>query len=480
MTTLKPALQLPCPRESAPHPMQAIRALWTSGGLAPAALDRLELSGGEPALPTSFAVGTALQASLGAAAAAAAEWGVLAGGPEQAVAVDMADAVCEGSCRFLLDGRKPRVWDPLSGLYRCSGGVARQVRIHANFAHHRDGVLQLLGLPPNAETPREAVESALARWDAFEFEAAADALGLVVAAVRTPQEWQAHPQSAAVGLLPTVAIDRIADSAPRRVSRGDAGFAPLDGLRVLDLTRILAGPVAGRTLAAYGADVLLVNGPHLPNIDAIADLSRGKRSALVDLRDPAGVERLRTLVRGADVVLQGYRPGALAARGFAPDDLARLRPGIVSVSLSAYGHRGPWAGKRGFDSLVQSATGINMAEAEAFGDPLPRALPLQALDIGAGFLLAFGALAALIRQRREGGSWQVRVSLAGVGHWLESLGRIEEGPGAAWPDVNAAMEAVQSGFGTLHSVRHAARFSVTPAAWRRPSMPPGSHAPAWG
>lgn len=481
MTSATPTIQLSSRRGTAPTTpaMQAVHTLWTGAQLAPAALARLELPGSEPALPSSFAIGTALQASLGAAAMAAAEFGVLAGGPTQSVSVDVADAVCEGSCRFLLDGNKPRVWDPLSGLYRCGAGVPRHVRIHANFAHHRDGVLRLLGLPPGPETPREAVESALTRWEAFELEAAADALGLVVAAVRTPREWQARPQWAAVATLPTVAIDRIGDAPPQPPVRGDARVAPLDGLRVLDLTRILAGPLAGRTLAAYGADVLLVNGPHLPNIDAIVDLSRGKRSALVDLRDPAGVECLRTLVRGADVVLHGYRPGALAERGFAPDDLARLRPGIVSVSLSAYGHRGPWAGKRGFDSLVQSATGINIAEAEAFGDPMPRPLPLQALDISAGFLLAFGALAALHRQRREGGSWQVRVSLAGAGRWLEGLGRVEGGPASAWPDVGAAMEASESGFGTLLAVRHAARFSATPAAWRRPSMPPGSHAAAW-
>jgi hypothetical protein len=467
-------------RDTAPptSARQAVQALWTDAALAPEALGRLGLSGGEPAAPSSFAVGTALQASLGAVAAAAAELGALTGGPRQTVAVDMADAVCEGTCRFVLNGQKPRVWDPLSGLYRC-GNTPRHVRVHANFAHHRDGVLQLLGLPPGADTPRAAVEAALAGWDAFEFEAAADARGLVVAAVRNPAEWQAHPQAAAVAAAPLVAIEKIGDAPPRLAPFGNAAAAPLDGLRVLELTRILAGPVAGRTLAAYGADVLLINGPHLPNVDAIADTSRGKRSAQLDLREAAGVESLRALVRGADVFLQGYRPGALAARGFAPEQLARLRPGIVAVSLSAYGDEGPWAGKRGFDSLVQSATGLNLAEAEAFGETTPRALPLQALDISAGFLLAFGALAALHRQRREGGSWHVRVSLAGVGRWLDSLGRVDGGPAAAWPDVDAAMEASDSGFGPLVAVRHAARFSATPACWQRPSMPPGSHAAAW-
>ncbi|MBI5719276.1 MAG: CoA transferase [Burkholderiales bacterium] len=469
-------------------PASAARSLWIEAGLPPAALERLQLSGTAPVVPSSFAIGTAMQAGLGVAALAAAELGAAHGGPVQGVTVDAADAVRESSGRFTLDGRKPELWDPLSGLYRCQGDGQGQgdsdadvawVRVHANFAHHRDGVLQLLGLPTGAATPRAAVEKALRTWSAFAFEAAASERGLVVAAVRSVDQWQRHAQAAALETLPLVSIERIGDAPPTGWSPVDPAAAPLGGLRVLDLTRILAGPVAGRTLAAYGADVLLVNGPHLPNIEAIADTSRGKLSALLDLRDAADAERLRQLVREADVFLQGYRPGAIAGRGFAPQELARLRPGIVCVSLSAYGHAGPWAGRRGFDSLVQSATGLNLAEAEAFGESAPRALPLQALDFGAGYLLAFGALAALHRQRREGGSWLVRVALAGVGRWLASLGRLADGPRATWPSFEGAMEESASGFGRLVAVRHAARLSATPAKWVRPSMPPGSHPPAW-
>ncbi|TQF08417.1 CoA transferase, partial [Myxococcus llanfairpwllgwyngyllgogerychwyrndrobwllllantysiliogogogochensis] len=155
---------------------------------------------------------------------------------------------------------------------------------------------------------------------------------------------------------------------------------PLSGVRALDLTRVLAGPVAGRALAGLGADVMLVNGPHLPNIDAIADTSRGKRSALVDLRTDGGQDTLRRLVDGAHVFSQGYRPGGLAARGFSPEALAQRRPGIVCVSLTAYGTQGPWADRRGFDSLVQTAMGFNHAEGEAAGNGTPRALPMQILD----------------------------------------------------------------------------------------------------
>jgi crotonobetainyl-CoA:carnitine CoA-transferase CaiB-like acyl-CoA transferase len=248
---------------------------------------------------------------------------------------------------------------------------------------------------------------------------------------------------------------------------------------VLDLTRILAGPVAGRTLAAYGADVMLVNSPRLPNIEAIAETSRGKRSAHVDLATEAGRRTLRELVSQCDVLLQAYRPGALARLGFGTEALAAVRPGIVVASLSAYGRLGPWAERRGFDSLVQSATGLNAEEAQAFGAPQPRALPVQALDYGAGFLLAFGAQAALLRQREQGGSWEVQVSLAGVGRWLRGLGRMHGAAGTPPPDFSGAMEATPSGFGLLRAVPHAARFSHTPAGWTRPSVPPGTDPPRW-
>jgi crotonobetainyl-CoA:carnitine CoA-transferase CaiB-like acyl-CoA transferase len=237
--------------------------------------------------------------------------------------------------------------------------------------------------------------------------------------------------------------------------------------------------VAGRTLAAHGADVLMVNGPHLPNIEAIADLSRGKRSCHIDLREAEGRDRLRELVREADVFLQGYRPGALAARGFGPEDLQRINPSLVCVSLSAYGEHGPWGGRRGFDSLVQSATGFNLAEAEAFGAAEPKALPLQVLDYSAGFLLAFGTIAALLRRQREGGGLRVAVTLARTGLWLRGLGRCSGFADVKRPSLDGWAESHDSGFGRLEAMPHAARLSHTPPHWDRPSMPPGTHRPEW-
>ena len=490
-------MSAPALDRAAPDARAALAALWRDAGLPATALERIALTGSDPVLPSSFAVGTAMQASLGAAALAAAEVGRLRGGPAQTISIDIADVVRESACRFTIDGRTPPIWDKLSGRYRCggstgstsSGGAAPGwVRLHANFAHHRDGALALLGLPPGEATERDAVAAALRAWSAEDFESAIAERGFVAAAVRTPEQWRQHPHAAVVAAAPLVAIDRFGAAPMPTQATGATPVAapvaddalPLRGLRVLDLTRILAGPVAGRTLAAHGADVLLVNSPHLPNIDAIADTSRGKLSTHIDLKTEAGRESLRALVRECDIFLQGYRPGGLAALGFGPDELARLRPGIVCVSLSAYGEMGPWRGRRGFDSLVQSATGINVAEAEAFGSAEPKALPLQALDFGAGYLLAFGALAALLRQRQHGGSWQVRVSLAGVGHWLQGLGRlIADGPKAKAPGFDGAFEETDSGFGRLVAVRHAVRFSHSQAGWTRPSMPPGSHAAVW-
>jgi len=455
--------------------------LWRDALLDTEALAHVTLPGDGPVVPSSFRVADAAQASLAASALAAAEIGRARGLGRQRVRVDRVHAVAEACGWFSLDGVVPPAWDKISGLYACGEDAAAPgwVRIHANFAHHRDGALRLLGLPPGPGTGRDAVTRALRAWRAEDFERAAAEAGLVVAAARDVDAWDRHPQSAAVAARPLVAIERLGDAPPRAWPALREGAQPLAGLRVLDLTRILAGPIGCRTLAAHGADVLLVNSPRLPNIEGIAETSRGKRSAHVELRDEAGRATLRALLAEADVFVQGYRPGGLAALGFGAEALARIRPGIVAVSLSAYGTTGPWAGRRGFDSLVQTATGFNLAEAAAAGSDQPQAMPLQILDYAAGFLLAFGAQAALLRQAREGGSWHVQVTLAGVAHWLRGLGRLSDGLAATRPALGPFLVSEPSGFGRLVGVRHAAELEHAPAVWRLPAMPPGTHAPAW-
>jgi crotonobetainyl-CoA:carnitine CoA-transferase CaiB-like acyl-CoA transferase len=241
--------------------------------------------------------------------------------------------------------------------------------------------------------------------------------------------------------------------------------------------------VAGRTLAAHGADVLLISGPDLPAIPWLTiDTGRGKLTSLVELRSEQGEASLRQLLATADIFSQGYRPRALAALGFSPQAAAELSPGIVYVSLSAYGHAGPWAERRGFDSLVQTATGFNHAEGLAAGVDGPKELPAQMLDHATGYLMAFGAMMARARQAREGGSWHVQVSLAQTGQWLWNLGRVTDGFATAdlkGDAVTPFIEEVSSGFGPLRSVRHSAALSKTPAFWARLAMPLGSHPPQW-
>ncbi len=455
---------------------EALAGLWQLARLPAEALPFARLNGADPVYPSSFHVGTAAQTTIAAAALAACELGHQRGVSRQTVEVDMAHAAAECLAWFRIDGQVPDLWDPFSGLYRARDGW---VRVHANFRHHRDGALRLLGLDPSTAERADA-ERAMLQWDAVAFETAADEAGVVASALRSFDAWDASAPGRAIAAQPLMTIRRIGEAAPLALPPLTQDERPLTGVRVLDLTRILAGPVGGRALAAYGADVMLVNAPHLPNIEAIADTSRGKRSVHVDLRTGEGRDTMARLVEGAHVFVQGYRPGALQQLGWSPETMAQRRPGIVCVSLSAYGAQGPWAGRRGFDSLVQTATGFNQAEAEAAGHPeKPKALPMQILDQATGYLIAFGAAAALWRQLREGGSWLVEVSLAQTGHWLRQLGRVPGGFEVTPPALAPWIETSDSGFGRLDAIRHSAVLGRTPAAWLRPSMPPGSSQPQW-
>jgi hypothetical protein len=298
--------------------------------------------------------------------------------------------------------------------------------------------------------------------------------------MRSYDEWSATPQARALAALPVITFEKIGEAAPKPWPAGDR---PLAGLRVLDLSRVIAGPVAGRTLAAHGADVMLVSSPELPAIPWLTiDTGRGKLSTFLDLKREEGRNQMKALLAEADIFSQGYRPQALADLGFSPEEAAAINPGIVYVSLSAYGHVGPWSSRRGFDSLVQTSTGFNHAEGQAAGVDGPKELPAQILDHATGYLMAFGAMMAKARQSQEGGSWHVRVSLAQTGRWLWDLRRIAEGlktedlKGEA---VLPFVEQVPSGFGSLQAIRHAAQLSRTPAFWSRPAMPLGSHPPRW-
>ena len=458
-------------------PREILADLWTSAGGEPAALDAVTLTGEEPQLPSSFRVAAAAQTSIAAAGLAAAQIWKLRSGQSQDVAVDMRHAVVEcRSERYLrVDGKPPPpAWDAIAGVYKT--GDRRFVRLHTNFPHHRAAVCKVLDCKPE----RDDVQAALMQWEAEAFETAAYAAGGVVAMMRSHDEWSALPHAKALAALPAIGIEKIGEAAPKP---WPAGERPLAGLRVLDLSRVIAGPVAGRTLAAHGADVLLISGPDLPAIPWLTiDTGRGKLSAFAELKSEQGRGVLRDLLAQADIFSQGYRPRALASLGFSPEDAARINPGIVYVSLSAYGHAGPWAERRGFDSLVQTSTGFNHAEGQAAGIEGPKELPAQMLDHATGYLMAFGAMMAKARQAREGGSWHVRVSLAQTGRWLWNLGRVADGlktEDLKGDAVSPFIEEVPSGFGPLRAVSHSAVLSKTPAFWARPAMPLGSHPPQW-
>ncbi len=458
-------------------PKQILTDLWTLAGGESAALDAVTLTGDEPQLPSSFRVAVAAQTSIAAAGLAAAQIWKLRSRQGQEVAVGMRHAVVEcRSERYLRldDTPPPPAWDAIAGVYKTGGH--RFVRLHTNFPHHRDAVCRVL----NCKAERDEVQAALMQWDAEAFETAAYEAGGVVSMMRSHDEWSALPQARALAELPVITLEKIGDAAPKPWPAGDR---PLAGLRVLDLSRVIAGPVAGRTLAAHGADVLLVSGPDLPAIPWLTiDTGRGKLSTFIDLKRDEGRNKLKELLTEADIFSQGYRPQALADLGFSPEEAARINPGIVFVSLSAYGHIGPWANRRGFDSLVQTSTGFNHSEREAAGVDGPKELPAQILDHATGYLMAFGAMMAKARQSREGGSWHVRVSLAQTGNWIWNLGRLTDGLKTAdlkGEAIEPFSQQMPSGFGSLHAITHAAQLSRTPAFWSRPAVPLGSHPPQW-
>jgi len=214
--------------------------------------------------------------------------------------------------------------------------------------------------------------------------------------MRSYEEWSATPHAKSLAELPLISIEKIGEAPPKPWASGDR---PLAGVRVLDLSRVIAGPVAGRALAVHGADVLLISGPNLPAIPWLTiDTGRGKLTSFVELKSEQGRGVLRELLAQADIFSQGYRPRALAELGFSPEQAAGINPGIVYVTLSAYGHAGPWAERRGFDSLVQTTTGFNHAEGQAAGVEGPKELPAQMLDHATGYFMAFGAMMAKARK----------------------------------------------------------------------------------
>jgi crotonobetainyl-CoA:carnitine CoA-transferase CaiB-like acyl-CoA transferase len=455
---------------------RALAQILNSAGWTGRGADTPLFSGTDPILPANFRIGTAGAAVLGAVGLAAdALWG-LKTGRRQDISVDFrAAALAMRSNRHVRVGTADfgPGWADISGLYPCRDG--RWVQLHCNYPWLAEGVLHILGC--RAERP--AVAAALETWDAAAFEAAVAADNLCVFMVRTKDEWTAHAQGRAVAALPLISIEKIGDAPVEPLPAGDR---PLSGIRALELVRVIAGPVCGRTLAEHGAQVMRIGRPDRPDDDnLLRDTGHGKLAANLDLRDPDGMARLDDLIKQADVVTQGHRPGTLAGRGLTPERLAELRPGVVFVSLSAWGADGPWAHRRGFDTLVQCAMGI---AAEHGGPDTPRHLPAQALDYVSGYLAAFGAMEALRRRATEGGSWLVRLSLAQSGRWIDGLGRVGDAaaktlPEPRYDDVKDLMESRDTAWGPMEHLKPAVRMSETPPRWDLPAAPLGTHPPVW-
>ena len=461
----------------------ALRTILPIAGWDDTRAREVEITGdADPILPTPFRIGETAAATLAAVGLAVSDLWKLRTGRGQEIAVDtrQATASLRSGHYMKMDGAPVSTErNTVMGVYPAKNG--RWSYLHCNFPNHRAAALSVLGVPED----REAVRKAVAGWDALELEEAIIAAKGAGGMVRTMDEWAKHPQAAAIASLPLMEIVKIGDSAPEKFPDGDR---PLSGIRVLDLTRVLAGPTCARTLAEHGADVLKITGKHLPNLGYQEfDTGHGKLSAHLDLREEKDVDILRGLVREADVFSQGYRPGTLGTRGFSPEVLAKLRPGIVFVSLCAFSHVGPWASRRGFDTVVQTVSGITSRQGELFpgAEPGPQFYPVSAIDYLTGYLMAFGAIVALTRRAREGGSWLVRISLAQTGRWLVERGQVPEAQLEDVPKEFTAGELERwkmvsdTPTGRLHHLAPVLRLSETPPRWARPSVPLGYHDPVW-
>ncbi len=366
---------------------------------------------------------------------------------------------------------------PLSRFWRAADGW---VRTHGNYPWHRSALLRALGCSGDPEP----VAAAIAGLGAREVEDLVVGAGGVAAAVRTEAAWRASPPGQAVTATRLIEATEIGGAPPQWRA---AGALPATGIRVLDLTRVIAGPVATRYLAALGADVLRLDAPDRPELPLHAyDGLLGKRSALLDFGTTGGNARLHELLSGADILVHGYRPHALDRFGLAPDSLAERHPGLVVVSLSAWGSRGPWGDRRGFDSIVQAACGIAMAESQ--DGERPGAMPCQLLDHGTGYLCAAAALRALARQSAHGGTQFRELSLARTAHWLLGQSRGAAAPAPAPASAPASVDegddeawlmAVDSAEGPVTAVLPPGQLDGQALAWPRALSRYGGDKAAW-
>jgi hypothetical protein len=455
---------------------QLLAALWHDLDGPAAALTAVSITGREHSLPSAYEVSALASASVAAATLAVAEFqAVRSGQPIRAVTVERTHAAVAFACeRYLtpLGWRVPDAWDPLAGDYACRDGF---IRLHTNYTYHRDAVLRVLG----EVSEREQLQHAVLGWDGEALESAVVAAGGCAAVLRSPAAWREHPQGRALATEPLFARQHWACAA-----FSDLGpvARPLQGVRVLDLTRVIAGPIATRLLAAYGADVLRIDPPGFAEVPALlCDITAGKRRAALDLRAAPDRERFERLVAAAHVIVHGLRADALASLGYDTTRLRQLNPNVAIVTHDAYGFSGPWSTRRGFDSLVQMSCGIAWRGREVLGGAVPRPLPVQALDHATGYLLAACACRALTRRSSERQATLTRTSLARVAWLLQELGDSQDphAPGLDKAQLSPFMEEATSALGPLRRVRCPGHIEGSVAHWTIPAGPLGSDAAAW-
>ena len=469
---------------------RALGELMTLRGLGAPAAGEVAVTGGDPFFAIPYRIGETVAAVLAATGVASNDLWELRTGRRQQVAVDVRHAAATlrtGDYTRLrgADGvfRPIPLPDPMAYMLTVTqpwrARDDRWVLPHFNLPHLAQRVLGVL----RCEYTPQAVAAAVARWDSAALEdaiAAADACG---GAIRSTQEWLAHPQGAYLAQRPVIEITRIGDSAPEPLAPAP-GARPLSGLRVLDMTRILAGPITGRSLAEHGADVLLVTGKGLAQTpEHVRDTSHGKRSVFLDIEHGDESARAQELAQGADVFIGGYRPGRLEAHGLGVDELVRRRPGLVYLDISCYGSGGPLAGRAGWEQVAQAVTGICQAYGDIANGGRPKLVFAPMCDYTTGYLGALGVMLALARRAREGGSYHVQVSLCQSAMFIQRQSLLPDFARA--PTVLADEELARlhveadTGYGRMRTLGPALAMSETPPHWSRGTPEPGSDRPEW-
>ena len=435
----------------------------------------ITIHGVDPVLPSPFHLGEGAATALALVGQEADRISRMRGAAPQSMSVDVRHAAASLHSYTLLDlaGAPPlsaRQVSPVTAIYECGDG--RFIHLHGSFTH-APGILAELGLDDSA-TAGDIAGACLTR-DAFELEDALAAKGLCCAVCRTNDEWLAHPQGQLLATKPVVEVTKIGEAPPQPFRDGDR---PLAGVRVLDLTRVLAGPTCARTLAEHGAEVLHIASPNLPTIDRFEqDTGHGKRQAYLDLTDPGQLETLRDLATSADVFSQGFQHGSLEKRGLGAEQLAALRPGIIYVSENAFGHEGPWRHRPGWEQLAQATTGVAVVQG---GEGPPVLAPAAMNDYTTGYFAALGTMMALRRRATEGGSWLVRVSLSQTSMWYYRLGLdLDRTAATGEGDTDAMLESRDTPYGPMRHLRPPLQMSATPPHWSVPTQPLGSGEPTW-